>query len=189
MPFSAHAEPVYFCPSCGHGLRAPAVQADAAPVRPELILVADLPHHAGLIRWGSAAYADLLLGSLGSLVAGAIATQAAFIVQGRDTANAGTVAWIVGLAVLVGYQPLFWARNGRTPGMHLLGIRLSRPDGSGVGPLRAIVRALAMVLSALPLGLGFAAAVRDPRGQAWHDRIAGTVVVTNGPPGRRVPPS
>jgi uncharacterized RDD family membrane protein YckC len=38
-----------------------------------------------------------------------------------------------------------------------------------------------MVASALPLGLGFAWAARDPRGQAWHDRIAGTVVVTTGP--------
>jgi uncharacterized RDD family membrane protein YckC len=39
-----------------------------------------------------------------------------------------------------------------------------------------------MAASALPLGLGFAWAAWDPRGQAWHDRIAGTVVVATGSP-------
>lgn len=179
MPLSAVAgEPVYFCPSCGWGLRSPAEPTGTVAVPPALVLVADLPHHAGLVRRVTAASVDLFLGGLAGLVAAAIATQVALIVQGSRTANTGIVAWIVGLAALLAYQPLFWARNGRTPGMQLLGIRLSRPDGSPIRPLQAVVRELAMVVSAVPLGLGFAAAVRDPRGQAWHDAIARTVVVT-----------
>jgi uncharacterized RDD family membrane protein YckC len=180
---------IYFCHSCGHGLaglRAPATQTGTESVRPPLVLVADLAHHAGLVRLAAAASVDLFLGGLASFVASAIAVQAAFIVQGHHTADPRTVAWVAGLAVLAAYQPFFWARNGGTPGMQLFGIRLTRPDGSRVGPARAVGRELAMVLSVLPLGLGFAWAARDPRGQAWHDRIAGTVIVTTGPAARTV---
>jgi uncharacterized RDD family membrane protein YckC len=184
MPLSPRGgDPIYFCPSCGHGLagpRAPTTRTGNEPVRPPLVLVADLAHHAGLVRRVAAAAVDLLLGGLGAFVASAIAVQAAFIVQGHHTADPRTVAWVAGLAVLAAYQPFFWVRNGATPGMQLFGIRLTRPDGSGVGPARAVGRELAMVASALPLGLGFAWAARDPRGQAWHDRIAGTVIVTAG---------
>ncbi|MEA2591035.1 MAG: hypothetical protein QOD62_866 [Actinomycetota bacterium] len=190
MPLSLRGgDRIYFCHSCGHGLaelRAPAIPTGTEPIRPALVLVADLPHHAGLARRVAAAAVDLFLGSLVALVVAAIAAQAAFIVQGHHTADPRPVAWVAGLAVLAAYQPLFWARNGRTPGMQLFGIRLARPDGSRVRPLRAVARELAMAASALPLGLGFAWAARDPRGQAWHDRIAGTVVVTTGPAPRTV---
>jgi uncharacterized RDD family membrane protein YckC len=183
MPLSLRGgDRIYFCHSCGHGLaelRAPAVPTGTEPIRPGLVLVADLPHHAGLARRVAAAAVDLFLGGLLAFVVSAIAAQAAFIVQGHHTADPRTVAWVAGLAVLAAYQPLFWARNGRTPGMQLFGIRLARPDGSRVRPMRAVARELAMVASALPLGLGFAWAARDPRGQAWHDRIAGTVVVAS----------
>jgi uncharacterized RDD family membrane protein YckC len=193
MPlFTRGGDPVYFCHSCGHGLAGPPTPAvppstsGTGPVRPALVLVADLPHHAGLIRRVAAAGVDLFLAGLAALIASAIAVQAAVIVHGGHTTGPRTVAWIAGLAVLAVYQPLFWARNGATPGMQLFGIRLTRPDGAAVRPARAIGRELAMVASALPLGLGFAWAAWDARGQAWHDRIAGTVVVAAGPaPGRQ----
>ncbi len=101
------------------------------------------------------------------------------------------MAWIASIAVLAAYQPLFWTRDGGTPGMQLFGIRVTRPDGSSLGPARAIGREVAMLASALPLGLGFAWAALDARGQAWHDRIAGTVVVAAAGPLRtgRFPPT
>jgi hypothetical protein len=140
MPLSLRGgDRIYFCHSCGHGLaelRAPVVPTGTEPIRPALVLVADLPHHAGLARRVAAAAVDLLLGGLATLVVAAIAAQAAFIVQGHHTADPRTVAWVAGLAVLAAYQPLFWARNGRTPGMQLFGIRLARPDGSRVRPAR-----------------------------------------------------
>jgi uncharacterized RDD family membrane protein YckC len=184
MPLSSRGgDPIYFCHSCGHGLAelpAAAAQAGTGPIRPALVLVAGLAHHAGLVRRVAAAAVDLFLGGLAASVASAVAVQAAFIVQGRHTADPRLVAWVAGLAVLAAYQPLFWVRHGGTPGMQLFGIRLTRLDGSRVAPARAVARELAMVASALPLGLGFAWAARDPRGQAWHDRIAGTVIVTGG---------
>lgn len=167
---------VNFCRHCGHGLRGD--PGTAVPIRPALFLVADLPHNAGHLRRLGAAVVDLVVGGLGALAAAGIGIAVALIVAGHHTRGAGPVGWIAAAAVLVAYQPSFWARTGRTPGMLIFGIRLARPDGSRIGPVRAAVRELAMVVSALPLGLGFLLAARDPRGQAWHDRIAGTVVVT-----------
>ncbi len=180
MPvFKQGGGPVYFCQNCGHGLAGPS-----------LVLVAQLPHHAGLVRRVAAAGLDLFLGGLAAVVASSIAVQAAIIVQGRHTADPRAVAWIAGIAVLAAYQPFFWARFGATPGMQLFGICLTRPDGSRLGPARALGREMAMVASALPLGLGFAWAAWDARGQAWHDRIAGTVVAAAAPVRtRRFPPT
>jgi uncharacterized RDD family membrane protein YckC len=187
MPvFKQGGGPVYFCQNCGHGLaglspalgsRSSSPAGSAGLVRPSLVLVAQLPHHAGLVRRVAAAGLDLFLAGLAAIVASSIAGQAAIIVQGHHTADPRAVAWTVGIAVLAAYQPFFWARYGATPGMQLFGICLTRPDGSRLGPARAIGRELAMVASALPLLLGFAWAAWDARGQAWHDRIAGTVVV------------
>jgi uncharacterized RDD family membrane protein YckC len=41
----------------------------------------------------------------------------------------------------------------------------------------SIVRALACFLSLFAAGLGFLWIIWDPERQAWHDKIAGTVVV------------
>jgi uncharacterized RDD family membrane protein YckC len=122
MPLSPRGgDPIYFCHSCGHGLAGP------------LLLVADPAHHAGLVQWVAAASVDLVLGGLASFVASAIAVQAAFIVQGHHTADPRLVAWVAALAVLAAYLPFFLVRNGATPGMQLVGIRLTRPDGSRIG--------------------------------------------------------
>ena len=191
MPvFKKGGGPAYFCQNCGHGLadlgpaigsRSSGAPGSAGHVRPSLVLVAQLPHHTGLVRRVAAAGLDLCLAGLAAVVASSIAVQAAIIVQGRHTADPRAVAWIAGIAVLAAYQPFFWARFGATPGMQLFGICLTRPDGSHLGPARALGRELAMVASALPLGLGFAWAAWDARGQAWHDRIAGTVVAAAAP--------
>jgi len=42
---------------------------------------------------------------------------------------------------------------------------------------QAIIRALAYILSALPLYLGFVWAAFDKRKQALHDKVAGSVVI------------
>jgi uncharacterized RDD family membrane protein YckC len=115
MPLSPRrGDPIYFCHSCGHGLTGP------------LVLVADLAHHAGLVRRVAAAAVDLFLGGLAAVVASAIAVQGALIVQGHHTADRRTVAWVAGLAVLAAYLPFFLVRNGGTPGIQLVGIRLTR---------------------------------------------------------------
>ncbi len=48
----------------------------------------------------------------------------------------------------------------------------------GVPSVRqCIVRYFAYILSAIPLCLGYIWVAFDPKKQAWHDKLAGTVVV------------
>ena len=73
---------------------------------------------------------------------------------------------------------LMWKTRGGTPGKLLLGIRVV--DAQTHGPLsagRALGRGFACVLNLLSLGLGYLWLVLDPRHQALHDKLAGTLVV------------
>lgn len=71
-----------------------------------------------------------------------------------------------------------WLKWAATPGKLLfdcdvIDIRTGRP----VTLIRALLRCLAYILSFMPLGLGFLWILWDQRKQAWHDKIAGTIVV------------
>jgi uncharacterized RDD family membrane protein YckC len=82
------------------------------------------------------------------------------------------------LVLLLGYHMVFWSLKGTTVGGMILNLRLVRTDGAPLTPSDAVVRGLTSVLSAFALGLGFFWILRDPERQAWHDRVAGTYVVT-----------
>lgn len=74
---------------------------------------------------------------------------------------------------------LFLFRRGQTPGKKLLGLQVvdhqtGAIPGFGKMFLREIV---GRVLSGLFLGLGYFWALFDKNGQAWHDKLAGTVVI------------
>ena len=87
----------------------------------------------------------------------------------------GVVAWLAGTA---GYLVFFWTLTGQTPGMRFLGIRLDDGDGTPQLSFRAARRRLVgIMLSIVPLGLGFLAVLLSDRRQGWHDRFAGTEVV------------
>ena len=75
-----------------------------------------------------------------------------------------------------------------TIGKLALGLRVGKPDGTRLSLENALGRSLAKILSALPLGLGFAWAFFDEQGRCWHDLLAGTVVVCkSSPTGSQVP--
>jgi uncharacterized RDD family membrane protein YckC len=71
----------------------------------------------------------------------------------------------------------FWALVGQTPGMRFLSIRLTHNGSRDITLGLATRRFLAVILSVIPLGLGFLAILRDPSRRAWHDRLTGTEVV------------
>jgi uncharacterized RDD family membrane protein YckC/DNA-binding transcriptional regulator YdaS (Cro superfamily) len=72
----------------------------------------------------------------------------------------------------------FWSLVGQTPGMRFLAIRVTDEGGGGhIAPRTAIRRLLGVIVSLVPLGLGFLAILRDPKRRAWHDRMTGTEVV------------
>jgi uncharacterized RDD family membrane protein YckC len=94
------------------------------------------------------------------------------------------VGVIVALAFPVAYGVWFITllRRGLTPGKRLLGLQVVRQEsgevpGFGTMFVREVVGRL---LSALFLGLGYFWALADRNAQAWHDKLARTVVLKVG---------
>jgi uncharacterized RDD family membrane protein YckC/cytoskeletal protein CcmA (bactofilin family) len=87
--------------------------------------------------------------------------------------------WLVGLA---GYGALMWKLKSTTIGGLVCGLKVVRRDGAEINWDTAIVRALGCFLSMIVAGLGFLWIVFDEDRQAWHDKIAGTLVVRTSRP-------
>jgi uncharacterized RDD family membrane protein YckC len=81
------------------------------------------------------------------------------------------------LLVLAAYGAVMWKLRGSTIGGIVFDLRVVRLDGREVDWETAIVRALSCFLSLAVAGLGFIWIAFDRNNQAWHDKIAGTVVV------------
>jgi len=68
--------------------------------------------------------------------------------------------------------------NGQSAGMRILGIKIVRIDGKRFGRKEAAIRhLLGYPLSIAVFFLGFLWMLWDPRQQAWHDKLARTIVV------------
>ena len=92
----------------------------------------------------------------------------------RQLARAATPVLVAAVPVLlVTYDLVFWGLTGRTPGMALLGVRLTTTGGRRVSWVAALVRAV--VLGYFPVGSLWC--LIDGRHQAVHDKLARTVVV------------
>jgi uncharacterized RDD family membrane protein YckC len=72
------------------------------------------------------------------------------------------------------YQYLLLTYSGSTPGLRLARLHLSQFDGAPVDRRRRRWRAIASLLSALSLGLGYAWCFLDEDALCWHDRITRT---------------
>jgi uncharacterized RDD family membrane protein YckC len=81
------------------------------------------------------------------------------------------------LLVLAIYGAVMWKLRGSTVGGIVFDLEVVRLDGRPVSWETAIVRALGCFLSLAVAGLGFIWIAFDGANQAWHDKIAGTVVV------------
>jgi len=81
------------------------------------------------------------------------------------------------LLVLAGYGALMWKLKGTTIGGIVFNLQVVRLDGRDIDWATAIVRALSCFLSLFVVALGFIWIAFDDEKQAWHDKIAGTVVV------------
>ncbi|MFO1496860.1 MAG: RDD family protein [Verrucomicrobiota bacterium] len=86
------------------------------------------------------------------------------------------------LALWPAYFIAMWAWKGSTIGGIIMRIKVVRVDGQPVDFAVALVRSLSSFFSAFVLFLGFFWAGWDRERQAWHDKIAGTIVVKV-PPG------
>jgi uncharacterized RDD family membrane protein YckC len=83
----------------------------------------------------------------------------------------------VHLVILAIYGAVMWKLRGTTVGGIVFDQHVVRVDGRPIDWETAIVRALGCFLSLAAAGLGFFWIAFDDNHQAWHDKIAGTVVV------------
>lgn len=87
--------------------------------------------------------------------------------------------WVDLLGFVVGalYYTLTLPVWAATVGTRLLGVRVLRPDGSKVGPGRALARYFAGILSMLIFGVGYLMIALRSDKRGLHDLICDTVVV------------
>ena len=84
------------------------------------------------------------------------------------------ISWIFPAVAVIN----FWLYKQATPGKMAVGARVVDANtGQTMTTLQAVGRYFAYLASLLPLGFGFIWIAFDPRRQAWHDKLAGTVVV------------
>ena len=109
------------------------------------------------------------------LVAGYCLTMVYGLEQLGGPTKARAVAW-AWIALYLFYQCL-GNLSGGTIGKRLMGLRVIRRDGRGLGFFRSLVRALGHLLSTPLFNFGFVLALAHPESRALHDLLAGSVVV------------
>jgi uncharacterized RDD family membrane protein YckC len=78
------------------------------------------------------------------------------------------------------YFVVMWATKQTDVGKMIWSARIVDSETGGPVPgFRCFLRYIGTILSAIPFGLGFIWVGFDKRKQGWHDKIAGTVVVTD----------
>lgn len=75
------------------------------------------------------------------------------------------------------YSIAAWLLVGKTVGKALMGLRVLGQDGRRLTFWQALIRALSYYVSGLALFIGFLWVLVDDRRQAWHDKLARTIVV------------
>jgi uncharacterized RDD family membrane protein YckC len=135
--------------------------------------------YAGFASRFAAYFVDVCASTAVFVLALAAISFAISVVTGR-TVNWNrndTWAGVAFIAWLFIYFAYSWAASGKTFGMAVLGVRVTRSDGAFAGTRRAVVRTLALPLSFLFFGLGFVGIILGRRRRALHDVIAGTIVI------------
>ncbi len=87
---------------------------------------------------------------------------------------------ILAIVISVGYFPYFWSRDGQTLAMMPLGLRVvDEKTGEIISLGRGFLRWIGFFIDSIVFGIpiGFAWVFVDKRYRAWHDLIAGTIVV------------
>ena len=102
-----------------------------------------------------------------------------FVVVGTLVPAIGALGFVLSfLIVEFGYFPYFWAKDGQTPGMKIMSIKVVRDaDGGPISMGQAILRLIGYWVSSAVFYLGFIWVLIDKRQRGWFDLIAGTVVI------------
>jgi len=84
------------------------------------------------------------------------------------------IAWF---CTFLAYMGFFTAQGRSTLGKKLVGIHVFTQEGYPLSLKAAFIRTASYLISGLLFGLGFLWALFDRQGRAWHDKIAGTMVL------------
>ena len=79
--------------------------------------------------------------------------------------------------LLLIYRVALWSWKGTTVGGIICQLRVVRMDGEPIRLTDSLVRGLSSIFSAVVVGLGWLWILWDSERQAWHDKIARTIVV------------
>jgi uncharacterized RDD family membrane protein YckC len=154
-PFASGAPP--FAPAASPASSAPPPAANMSPQ-----ITAALPRAGFWVRMGALFLDILLVGFATSLL--------------HPFAD-GHLFGDFHIVVLAVYGAVMWKLRGTTVGGIVFDLHVVRLDGRPLDWETAIVRALGCFLSLFVVFLGFIWIAFDHNNQAWHDKIAGTVVV------------
>lgn len=152
--------PSFFCDACGIYLFDPSAGTKAGVVRRLTALLLD-----GIL---------VCIMFFGILILSILAGAA-----GRESGAVMLLATFFLTVVAYTVVSLWFLSQGTTPGKWLVGIRAVDKNNGSVPTLgRMLVREIiGKFLSGLSLGLGYFWVLWDRDAQAWHDKVAGTVVV------------
>jgi len=124
---------------------------------------------------------DLVIQFLVVLVLGVLA-----IVVGAVFPLLSVIPALAIIVVSVGYFPYFWSRDGQTPGMNAMKIKVVRDaDGGPVTVGSAVLRLIGLWIGLAVFYIGVIWIFVDKRKRGWQDLIGGTVVV-DVPPAERI---
>ena len=108
------------------------------------------------------------------------------IVLGAVFPLLGVIPALAIIAVSLGYFPYFWSRDGQTPGMNAMKIKVVRDvDGGPVTVGSANLRVIGLWIGLAVFYIGVIWIFVDKRKRGWQDLIGGTVVV-DVPPAERI---
>ena len=84
---------------------------------------------------------------------------------------------VIILSTVIGFFSIFWIKNGQTLGMQAWRIKLVTVTGDRLTMKHCLIRALAAMLSAACLGLGYLWCLFDREKRYWHDTLSGTHLI------------
>lgn len=103
----------------------------------------------------------------------------------------GALDLLVGYVLPAAAVLIFWKYRSATPGKMFMSAEIvDAATGGKPGNRQLLLRYVGYYLSTLPFLLGLIWVAFDPRKQGWHDKLAGTVVVSTAAaaaPGRYAP--
>jgi uncharacterized RDD family membrane protein YckC len=145
------------------------------------VSVQALPRYAGLVTRAAAFVIDAAIVNLiAFIVAGSVGL--ALSIFGSSLSDLSTPVKIVfgvggWIALNLVYFVGSWTLTGQTAGMRVMSIRVEGRKGGRLSVWRAAVRAVGLVLAAIPLFAGYLVILVNDRRRGLQDWLAGSVVV------------